>query len=392
VDLSRLGDEERAAFNAGLARTDARASVSRELWAAGVAAFFDAAGAPPRRPRQPEGPPALVVDVGGPGWAEHRWDAEGHALFVPCAHPLPEGDELELRLRTAAGSLFCRARVSSSRCEARPGLPAGFTLALREPPAELVALLDARATGEASEAERRRAHPRYPVRAPAMVAAAGDSTGGDLVGADGRPRYLIEDISEGGAFIRTAEPHPVGARLAVAATLPTGDVLRNAAEVVFRSERGMGVRWLADEAQEQELAEVVARTAARPRRALVVGDDSQERSRFAEALQQKGFEVLTAPDGVAALQLISEEVLSLDLLLADVWLPKMDGETLLRTVRQAGGESDLAIVLVAGRTEPGQESRLERAGADAVLRKELGPHVLAQAAAAALERKRKRGA
>jgi len=45
-------------------------------------------------------------------------------------------------------------------------------------------------------------------------------------------------------------------------------------------------------------------------------------------------------------------------------------------------------VVVSGRLEEGLERRLEAAGADAVLDKALGPELVAQAADAALERKR----
>src|SRR6185369_10173349 len=99
-------------------------------------------------------------------------------------------------------------------------------------------------------------------------------------------------------------------------------------------------------------------------------------------------EVLTARDGAAGLSLLADELLALDLLVTDVKMPHMDGETLVRTIRRAGGESDLAIVVVTGAMEPGLEPRLERDGADAVLDKALGPDLIAQAADAVLERKR----
>jgi CheY-like chemotaxis protein len=66
----------------------------------------------------------------------------------------------------------------------------------------------------------------------------------------------------------------------------------------------------------------------------------------------------------------------------------MDGEAFVRTIRGVGGEADLAIVVASGRLEPGTEERLEAAGVDAVLDKALGPELVAQAADAALERKR----
>jgi CheY-like chemotaxis protein len=132
----------------------------------------------------------------------------------------------------------------------------------------------------------------------------------------------------------------------------------------------------------------VARTAARPRRALVVDDDALSRQMLTDALQQTGFDVLCAEDGDSALRVLSEELLSLDLLVADLRMPGMDGERLLDTIRRAGGEADLPIVVVSGRLEDGLQARLEGQGADAVLGKELGPRLIAQAVGAVLERRR----
>jgi CheY-like chemotaxis protein len=73
-------------------------------------------------------------------------------------------------------------------------------------------------------------------------------------------------------------------------------------------------------------------------------------------------------------------------------MPNMDGESFVRTIRGAGGEEDLAIVVVAGTLDVRLEARLEKAGADAVLDKALGPANLAAAADAALERKRQASA
>jgi CheY-like chemotaxis protein len=85
---------------------------------------------------------------------------------------------------------------------------------------------------------------------------------------------------------------------------------------------------------------------------------------------------------------LMDELLALDLLVTDVVMPNMDGETFIRTIRNAGGESDLAIVVVTGAVGTALEKRLERDGADAVLDKSLGPELIAQASDAVLERKR----
>jgi DNA-binding NarL/FixJ family response regulator len=79
------------------------------------------------------------------------------------------------------------------------------------------------------------------------------------------------------------------------------------------------------------------------------------------------------------------------MLVADLRMPHMDGESLLKTVRSAGGEAELTIVLISGKLDPALESKLLREGADAVLPKALGPRILAQAAAAVMDRKRALG-
>jgi CheY-like chemotaxis protein len=123
-------------------------------------------------------------------------------------------------------------------------------------------------------------------------------------------------------------------------------------------------------------------------RALVVDDDSIARRLVGQALAALGFEVLTAPDGECGLRMLSEDVLGVDLLLTDVWMPSMDGGALIRTVRR-GGETDLAIVAMTGCMKPGLEHRIEQDGADALLDKALGADIIARAAQAVVARRRR---
>jgi len=382
---AELGKRERTVFRAELERCSRTGRCGRRASPAEGRRFFTAAGLPADR-TEPAALPELALDVEGPEWEATRWDAEAGRLFVPGALAPPAGDSLRLSLRLAAArNLHAPARVAEVRTmqQAGPGAPAGFTLQLSEVPTALGLLLDQRAQGEEAGFDKRRIHPRYPVRAPVQVM---ERSAPERP--EGPPPDVMENLSMGGAFVRSSLPLPRGTPVRIAADLPTGDLLRADAEVMFASERGMGLRWTLDAAGEAELEEIVARVAAMSRRALVVDDDAPSRSMLAEALQACGFEVLCAEDGLAGLEIVLEELLSLDLLVTDLWMPRMDGEGLLRTIRDAGGESDLAIVVVSGRLEPGLEKKLQREGADAVLEKELGPVVMAQAAAAILDRKR----
>jgi uncharacterized protein (TIGR02266 family) len=198
----------------------------------------------------------------------------------------------------------------------------------------------------------------------------------------------VANLSQGGAFVRTSRPSPLGTRLALSMRLPGGDELAAPAVVAMVNDKGMGVKFELDESGQRRLAAAIARISARPRRALVVDDDALARRMLQDALEQRGFEVLTADDGATGLSVLADELLALDLLVTDVVMPNMDGESLIRTIRNAGGESDLAIVAVTGERDGGAEMRLERDGADAVLDKALGAELIAQAADAVLERKR----
>jgi uncharacterized protein (TIGR02266 family) len=198
----------------------------------------------------------------------------------------------------------------------------------------------------------------------------------------------IENLSHGGAFVRTPAPLPEGAEVVLELALPDGAQLEAKGVVAFVNVKGMGVRFVLSPEQDELLSAAITRISARPRRALVVDDDSLIRMILTDALGARGFEVICAEDGEAGLRMLSEELLALDLLVTDACMPGMDGETLIRTIRNAGGEADLAIVAVTGVTEAGLEKRLEAAGADAVLEKALGPELIAAGADAALERKR----
>jgi uncharacterized protein (TIGR02266 family) len=368
--------------------------------------IFTEAGAPADRPRNARDRPLLAMDVGGPGWEGASYSPAEHTLFVAAPLCPPVGDEIPLAFRFpgAERPLATRAIVLDARAPdaASPGVPAGYTLGVWSPPPELDAALAKHAPLRDRDAAR--AAPRFRVTAPVRISPVGVArrvTPDAGLAPPPAPRALIEyaseqelaadyvqNLSQGGAFVRTAHPSPVGAPVTLDLRLPNGADLRASATVVFAREGGMGVRFVLDPENEEILSSAISHISARPRRALLVDDDALVRRMISDALAARGFEVLTASDGASGLQSLSEELLALDLLVTDVRMPGMDGETFVRTIRKAGGEAELAIVVVSGRLDEGLERRLEKAGADAVLDKALGPELIAQAADAALERKR----
>ena len=237
----------------------------------------------------------------------------------------------------------------------------------------------------------RRSAPRFTVEAPVVVRSCEP---------DGRPVARIEyateqelaadyvsNLSQGGAFVRTARPLPVGSAVHLEMRLPGGTALEAPATVMHANAAGMGVNFHLDEAGEKALGEVIARISSRQRHALVVDDDALARRVIADALTARGFAVFSASDGVSGLGVLTDELLALDLLVADLRMPGMDGESFLSTIRGAGGEQDLTVVLVSATVDPFIEARLLGAGADAVLDKALGPELIAAASDAALERR-----
>jgi adenylate cyclase len=99
----------------------------------------------------------------------------------------------------------------------------------------------------------------------------------------------------------------------------------------------------------------------RPARILVV-DDVPENVRLLEAvLSSRGYEVVTASDGLAALQVV--ETRNPDLILLDVVMPGLDGYTVCRRLRENDDTAVLPVIMVT--SSLGEEkTRAIEAGAD----------------------------
>jgi len=79
---------------------------------------------------------------------------------------------------------------------------------------------------------------------------------------------------------------------------------------------------------------------------LVVDDEKLLVKGLKYNLEQEGYQVVTAFDGEEAVRLAHDD--SIDLMLLDVMLPKMDGLTVCRTVREF---SNLPIIMLTARSE-----------------------------------------
>ena len=78
---------------------------------------------------------------------------------------------------------------------------------------------------------------------------------------------------------------------------------------------------------------------------LLVDDDAMLRETLALSLRGSGFEVLTAADGLMALE--QAQVRHPNLMILDLMLPELDGLTVCRTLRQT---TDIPILMLTART------------------------------------------
>jgi CheY-like chemotaxis protein len=83
-----------------------------------------------------------------------------------------------------------------------------------------------------------------------------------------------------------------------------------------------------------------------PRVVLLVEDDADLREVMEEALRMKGFEVATAANGVEALQYLREGPLPAVILL-DLMMPVMDGETFRKLQRDAPQWAEIPVCVLS---------------------------------------------
>jgi two-component system chemotaxis sensor kinase CheA len=104
-----------------------------------------------------------------------------------------------------------------------------------------------------------------------------------------------------------------------------------------------------------------------PRRVLLVEDSVTTRALERGILEGAGYEVFTAADGVAAWRLLQQQ--DVDLVVADVSMPNMDGLELCRRIRASARFSRLPVVLVTTLGSDEDRARGVDAGADAYITK-----------------------
>ena len=116
---------------------------------------------------------------------------------------------------------------------------------------------------------------------------------------------------------------------------------------------------------------------------LIVDDESRMRKLIKDFLENKGFKILEAVDGEDALSVFKENENRVNLILLDVMMPKLDGWSVLRQIRQG---SNVPIIMLTARGEEQDELFGFELGVDEYIAKPFSPKILVARVEALLKR------
>jgi chemotaxis protein histidine kinase CheA len=101
--------------------------------------------------------------------------------------------------------------------------------------------------------------------------------------------------------------------------------------------------------------------------ALVVDDSLSARRALAQVIQDAGFDVRTAKDGLEAVGIIEKK--KPDILLVDMEMPRMNGMELTSHVRGSDRTKDIPVIMVTSRSTDKHRKQAEEAGVDVYVTK-----------------------
>ena len=116
---------------------------------------------------------------------------------------------------------------------------------------------------------------------------------------------------------------------------------------------------------------------------LVVDDESRMRKLLNDFLVAKGYKILEAEDGEKAIEVFEENKNKIKLILLDVMMPKLDGWSVLRKIRQ---DSNVPVIMLTARGEEQDELFGFELGVDEYISKPFSPKILVARVEAILKR------
>lgn len=119
---------------------------------------------------------------------------------------------------------------------------------------------------------------------------------------------------------------------------------------------------------------------------LIVDDELRMRKLIKDFLSAKGYSILEAEDGEKALEVFENNKNKISLILLDVMMPKLDGWSVLRQIRQ---EAKVPIIMLTARGEEQDELFGFELGVDEYISKPFSPKILVARVEAILKRTNK---
>jgi DNA-binding response OmpR family regulator len=119
---------------------------------------------------------------------------------------------------------------------------------------------------------------------------------------------------------------------------------------------------------------------------LIVDDEAHIRmliEQTLEELEDEGVEILTAGDGLEALEVIRSQ--RPELVFLDVMMPKMNGFDVCQAVKSDPATSRARVILLTAKGQEFDRQRGEQVGADLYMTKPFDPDELLEVAREALE-------
>ena len=116
---------------------------------------------------------------------------------------------------------------------------------------------------------------------------------------------------------------------------------------------------------------------------LIVDDEARMRKLIKDFLVVKNYKIIEAKDGEEALEVFETNKEKINLVLLDVMMPKIDGWTVLRKIRQ---ESKVPVIMLTARGEEQDELFGFELGVDEYISKPFSPKILVARIQAILKR------
>lgn len=116
---------------------------------------------------------------------------------------------------------------------------------------------------------------------------------------------------------------------------------------------------------------------------LIVDDEVRMRKLIKDFLVQKGYSTIEAGDGEEAIEKFEENKNKIGIILLDVMMPKLDGWSVLRQIRQ---NSKVPIIMLTARGEEQDELFGFELGVDEYISKPFSPKILVARVEAILKR------